>query len=99
MLLAAFNPATSPVAALPNIPFRADDLSGEEKVRSPSVLHGRLKKFGRINVGVPVHHAVAHEFRLLQARNHPQDSFLLSPLQISLEAHDIVESARQVILS
>ena len=44
-------------------------------------------------------HAVAHELGLLEARNHPQHSRLLSPLQLRLESDEAVVIAGKVVLA
>ena len=50
-----------------------------------------LQHPGRIQEGVAVHDTVPHEFRVLQAGDHGEDPLLLAPLEVGLEAHDIVE--------
>ena len=47
----------------------------------------------RVDKGVAVDGAQAHEFGLLQARDEPEDPFLRPVLQLGLEAHQVVERA------
>ena len=52
----------------------------------------------RADEEVPVHHALAHELRVLERRYEAEDALLLSPLQIGLEADDVEERPFGVVL-
>ena len=46
-----------------------------------------------------MHDTIADKFCILKARNHLKDPFLLAPLEMSLEANDVVKTARCIILT
>ena len=51
----------------------------------------RVQHTGRIEEGVPVHDAVPHELGVFEAGDHAEHPLLLAPLQIRLEADDVVQ--------
>ena len=46
---------------------------------------------GGIQEGIPVHDAVADKLGVFQAGNHRKDPLLLPPLEVGLEAHNVVQ--------
>src|SRR4026208_1229877 len=82
---AAVKPAISPEAAGPPAPSTADLRPPENQRRFPA----SLPRFGEhrraVHVSVAVHHPVAHELRLLEARNQPQHARLVAPFDLRLE--------------
>ena len=62
-------------------------------------LQRRFKQHGRIDKCVAMHHAIAQKFGVTKSGNHLQHAFLIRPLQICLEADDIVQRTSQIILS
>ena len=82
-----------------HVSFDPRHLAREEEPRAPSRLESRLQAGRRVHVGVAVDHPVAHELGLLEAGNHAQDSLLLAPLELGLEADDREVAGRQVVLA
>ena len=58
-----------------------------------------IEQLRRLEERVAVHHPEAHEFGVLQAGDHPQHAFLLAPLEVGLEAHQVPEAAVFVFLA
>ena len=48
---------------------------------------------GRIQKSVAVHHAVAHKLRIFQPGDHAEHPLLLTPFEVCLEAHDVIQGA------
>lgn len=48
---------------------------------------------GRIQKGVAVHHTVAHKLRIFQPGDHAEHPLLLTPFEVCLEAHDVIQGA------
>ena len=59
-----------------------------EKFKVPLGQHRRA-----FQKGIAVHHAIADELCMFQARNHRKNALLLAPFQIGLETNDIVQRA------
>ena len=60
--------------------------------------HVSASTVGPVDVGVAVHHAEAHELRVLEAGNQAQHALLLAPLDLRLEADQAVVIAGEVVL-
>ena len=74
-----------------HVALKAGDLARKEDVgvfvqEKPGVQHA-----GRIQEGVAVHDAVAHELGVFKAGDHAENPLLLAPLEVRLEADDVVE--------
>ena len=48
---------------------------------------------GRIEEGVAVHDTVPHELGIFQPGDHAEHPLLLAPLEVGLEAHDVIQGA------
>ena len=53
---------------------------------------------GPVDVRVPVEHSEAHEARVLEARQRPEDPLLLANLELRLEAHEVEVLFREIVL-
>ena len=81
-----------------DVPFDARHLPRKEHRRMLPDLP-RLGQHRRaVDVRIPVHHAEADEFRLLQPGNQAQHPRLLAPFELRLKPDEAVVIARQVVL-
>src|SRR5207302_3228980 len=81
-----------------DVAFDAGNLTGEKERGIEARLPGFDEHGRTVDVRVAVHHAEAHELRLLQAGNEPQHTPLLAPFQLRLEADEAVMVSRKIIL-
>ena len=96
---AAFVPANHPPAVdptYPSVPVIWPAKKSVGRARHWSV--GKSSRGLSRNV-VAMHLTEPDELRFRQTRNHPQHSLLCVPFHVGLEAHQIVERARDVILA
>ena len=79
-----------------DVPLHTRHLPGKKEIGPAAQSVGGLKDLGRIEVSVPMHYAIAHEFRRLKAGNHTKDSLLLGEAEMGLEAHQVVHGPRLI---
>ena len=58
-----------------------------------------IQQLRRIQIGVFVHNAEAHELCVLQTWNHAENTSLLRPFEMCLEAYQIIKGGSGVILT
>ena len=76
-----------------HIALKAGDLARKEHIGVRLQEQARVQHTGRIQKGIAVHDTVPHELGIFQARDHAEHPLLLAPLEVGLEAHDIIEGA------
>ena len=76
-----------------HIALKAGDLACKEHVGVFFQVQLSAEHPGRIQKGVAVHDAVPHELRMFQTRDHAEHPLLLAPLEVCLEAHDVIQGA------
>ncbi len=62
-------------------------------------LAGQVKKARGVDVGIAVHHAIPHEFRVFETGNHTKNAPLIAPFHPRLEAHQAPKCAFLILLS
>ena len=77
----------------------AGDLAGEAHARRAPQAVERVEMGRRVDEGVAVHLAEAHEDRALEARDDAEDALLLGPLHARLEADQVELGAGEVLLA
>ena len=82
-----------------DISFDACHLPCKEKASLLSALHRSIQKIRRINVRISMHHTITDEFRMRKTGDHTKDTLLLPPLEMRLEADDIVHAVFLIILA
>ena len=58
-----------------------------------------IQKLRRIQIGVFVHYAETHELCVLQTGNHAENTSLLRPFEVCLEAYQVIKGGCGVILT
>ena len=76
-----------------HIALKAGDLARKEHIGVLFQAQLGAEHPGRIEEGVAVHDAIPHELSVLKARDHAEHPLLLAPLEVGLEAHDVVQGA------
>ena len=72
-----------------HVALHTGHLPGKKEVRAGAEREVRVKQPRRIKKRVAVHHAVAHELRVAQARNHAEHALLLGEFQIRLKPDEV----------
>ena len=80
-----------------HIALHSGDLPGKgDALLSPHPVIA-VQQAGGVQVGVSVHHPIAHVLGVFQSWDHREHPFLLPPLQMGLEAHDVVKRAVGIV--
>ena len=82
-----------------DVALHAGDLAGEEEVVASPHLPRVAQDVRPVDVRVAVDHPEPHELGILESGNEPQDTSLLAPLHLRLEADEAEVVARKVVLS
>src|SRR6266542_2986260 len=77
----------------------ADELAGEIGALGGAQPMRGEKECRRVDVGVPMHDPKARELGAREARQRAEDPALLGPTEIRLEANEVVEARRRVVLA
>ena len=80
-----------------DITLNAGHLSGKADARLAFQRVGRVEQTRRVEERVAVHHAVAHELRVPERRDHGEHALLLAELEVGLAADQIVQRAVRVV--
>ena len=76
-----------------DVALHPGDLTGQKEVRVVQEIEVGRQQTRRVDEGVAVDGAQAHELGVLQARDEAEDPLLLPVLQLGLKAHQVVERA------
>ena len=82
-----------------NVTLYASHLSGKIEALVAAQAEMVIQQLRRIEIGVLMHNAEAHELSLLQAGNHAEYAALLRPFQMRLEADDVVQRCSSIVLT
>src|SRR5262249_34598598 len=82
-----------------DVSFNTRDLSRKKDSRIAAHLQSLFQNGRSAYESVAMYLTVSNNLRVLETRNQPQDSFLLSELQMVLKTHEVVAVRQQILLA